>query len=87
MLPENLDYKIIMGFEWSPTVSIVIIDKDKFEETGSEIESAIFSVEVYNNKGNTEVRVTEGDQEDNIEIRQRFNEEKMLIGYQTISKD
>ena len=58
-LPEDLDYKIVRGFEGSHTVDIVVFSKKQFEETGCEFESEVFRVTVTNIQGTTEVIVLE----------------------------
>lgn len=66
-LPEDLDYKIVRGFEGSFTVDIVVFSKKRFEETGCEFESEVFRVTVTNVKGQTSIRVQE-EQVTNIEL-------------------
>jgi hypothetical protein len=58
-LPDNLDYKIIHGWHGSGSVSILIFDIDKFEESECEYEAAVFSVEIDNKTGKAEVTVKE----------------------------
>ena len=58
-LPEDLDYKIVRGFEGSHTVDIVVFSKKRFEETGCEYEAEVFRVRVTNKSGQTEIEVVE----------------------------
>lgn len=66
-LPEDLDYKIVRGFEGSQTIDIVVFSKEKFEKTGCEFESEVFRVTVTNVKGQTKIRVQE-EQVTNIDL-------------------
>ena len=66
-LPEDLDYKIVRGFEGSQTIDIVVFSKKRFEETGCEFESEVFRVTVTNVKGQTSIRVQE-EQVTNIDL-------------------
>ena len=66
-LPEDLDYKIVRGFEGSQTIDIVIFSKEQFEETGCEFESEVFRITVTNVKGQTDIQVQE-EQVTNIEL-------------------
>jgi len=66
-LPEDLDYKIVRGFEGSHTIDIVVFSKKRFEETGCEFESEVFRVTVTNVKGQTSIRVQE-EQVTNIDL-------------------
>ena len=58
-LPDDLDYKIVRGFEGSHTVDIVVFSKKRFEETGCEYEAEVFRVRVTNKSGHTEIEVVE----------------------------
>jgi len=66
-LPEDLDYKIVRGFEGSQTIDIVVFSKEQFEKTGCEFESEVFRVTVTNVKGQTKIRIQE-EQVTNIEL-------------------
>ena len=58
-LPEDLDYKIVRGFEGSQTIDIVVFSKKQFEKTGCEFESELFRVTITNVKGHTTIQVKE----------------------------
>ena len=66
-LPEDLDYKIVRGFEGSQTIDVVVFSKKRFEETGCEFESEVFRVTVTNTEGKTTVVVSE-EQTTNIDL-------------------
>jgi len=58
-LPEDLDYKIVRGFEGSQTIDVVVFSKKRFEETGCEFESEVFRVTITNTEGKTTIVVAE----------------------------
>ena len=60
MLPNNLDFKIIHPLN-QRTKEIIIFDIDLFEQTGSEVESQVFSISITNTSGDTEVEVDDGE--------------------------
>lgn len=66
-LPEDLDYKIVRGFEGSRTIDVVVFSKKRFEETGCEFESEVFRVTVTNVEGQTTIIVAE-EQTTNIDL-------------------
>lgn len=66
-LPEDLDYKIVRGFEGSHTIDVVVFSKKRFEETGCEYEAEVFRVRVTNKSGHTEIEVVE-EQTTNIDL-------------------
>ena len=58
-LPDDLDYKIIHGFEDSKTLDVVVFSRELFEKTGCEYEAEVFRVTVENISGTTNVVVNE----------------------------
>ncbi len=60
-LPEDLDYKIILGYEGSNVVDVIVFSKEQFEKTGCEYSSEVFRVTVCNLSGSTKVITQEQD--------------------------
>lgn len=60
-LPEDLDYKIILGYEGSSVVDVIVFSKEQFEKTGCEYSSEVFCVTVCNLSGSTKIITQEQD--------------------------
>ena len=60
-LPEDLDYKIILGYESSSVVDVIVFSKEQFEKTGCEYASEVFRVTVCNLTGSTKILTLEQD--------------------------
>lgn len=60
-LPDNLDYKIILGYEGQQHVDVIVFDTKKFEETGCEFSSEVFRVTLANTSGSCKIITVEKD--------------------------
>ena len=62
-LPDDLDWKLVVGYSTSSTIDIIVFSKKAFEETGCEYESEVFRVTVFNKTGSTSITAKEGNTE------------------------
>jgi hypothetical protein len=62
-LPDDLDWKVVVGYLTSSTIDILVFSKKAFEETGCEYESEVFRVTVFNKTGSTGIITQEGNTE------------------------
>ena len=67
-LPENIDFRVVHGFQNTSTTDVVLFNTDTFEKTGCEFEAEVFRITITNLEGRTRLEVKAKDHEQALVI-------------------